>query len=277
MTPITKDTRREEWQRRNFAGSIDWAVDLQTFSADEYSDESLVRPDGSTGCVMGEDVTIDSGSLCAFSCMYGFCPETLCECLEEGEMEALPSKQADVKDIVAYDANNVELNRLCKWACQYGYCPNDICVKSEPEVDTNVPSPEDLENYYNTTEAKLQNAYSCLIWKDPQWRDVTMRTCERACSSQIEAAQAEGRTTNYGCVAFFPGKTEIPWDRAPGGPPGDLQVMGKCSCDNWVVNEIADTVLEAMPVIAQVCKCRALLFSTKKAWINKTLHRSVAT
>jgi hypothetical protein len=261
MTPTTKNTRREEWQRRNFAGSIDWAVDLQKFTADEYGEDSIDRPTGSTGCVQGEDVTVDSGSLCAFSCMYGFCPESLCECLFEDEMEPLPPKKADVDDIVAYDANNVDLNRLCKWACQYGYCPDNICIKSQPAIDTSVPSLDELENYYNTTEAKLQNAFSCFIYKLPEYRDITMRTCERACRPAVEAAQAEGRTTNYGCVGYYPGKNEIPWERAPGGLPGDDQVMGKCSCDNWLVNEIADNVLEAMPVIAQVCRRPTVVFS----------------
>jgi hypothetical protein len=154
MTTTTKNTRREEWKKRNFAGSIDWAVDLQSFTADEYKEDSLERTKAETCCVMGEDVTLDSGSLCAFSCMYGFCPESLCECIAEDEMESLPPKQANVDDIVAYDENNVDLNRLCKWACQYGYCPDDICIKSEPEIDTSIPEVGDLDDYFNATEAK---------------------------------------------------------------------------------------------------------------------------
>jgi hypothetical protein len=188
MSTETKNTRRNEWQKRNFAGSIDWAVDLQSFTADEYSDDSLERPTGSTGCVMGEDVTLDTGSLCAFSCMYGFCPESLCECLDEGEMEGLPPKQADVGDVVAYDQNNVELNRLCKWACQYGYCPDDICLKSEPEIDTSVPEVGEVENYYNTTEVRLQNVQKCVLFKDPAYRDVSVRDCEKVCHDKVEAA-----------------------------------------------------------------------------------------
>jgi hypothetical protein len=55
MTDETKNSRREEWRKRNFAGSIDWAVDLQSFTADEYSDDSLERPKGDPGCVWGDD------------------------------------------------------------------------------------------------------------------------------------------------------------------------------------------------------------------------------
>jgi len=35
MTDITKDRRRGQWQGMNFGGTIDWAVDLQDFAADD--------------------------------------------------------------------------------------------------------------------------------------------------------------------------------------------------------------------------------------------------
>ncbi|KAH8892724.1 glycoside hydrolase, partial [Thozetella sp. PMI_491] len=35
MSPTTKDTRRKLWQRFNFAGTIDWAVDLQAYTTDD--------------------------------------------------------------------------------------------------------------------------------------------------------------------------------------------------------------------------------------------------
>lgn len=38
MTPATKQTRRDLWKGYNFAGTIDWAVDLQAFSDDDYDD-----------------------------------------------------------------------------------------------------------------------------------------------------------------------------------------------------------------------------------------------
>jgi hypothetical protein len=40
MTPLTKKTRRTEWQKLNFAGTIDWAVDLQSFTADDGDPDS---------------------------------------------------------------------------------------------------------------------------------------------------------------------------------------------------------------------------------------------
>lgn len=36
MTPTTKSTRRDNWKGYNFAGTIDWAVDLQDFTDDGF-------------------------------------------------------------------------------------------------------------------------------------------------------------------------------------------------------------------------------------------------
>lgn len=38
MTPTTKQTRRQHWEDYNFAGTIDWAVDLQSFRDEEFLD-----------------------------------------------------------------------------------------------------------------------------------------------------------------------------------------------------------------------------------------------
>lgn len=45
MTETTKNTRRELWQGKNFAGSIDWAVDLQRFTDDDKFGPDDLRPD----------------------------------------------------------------------------------------------------------------------------------------------------------------------------------------------------------------------------------------
>ncbi|KAK3317910.1 killer toxin alpha/beta [Apodospora peruviana] len=38
MTETTKSTRRDTWKGLNFAGTIDWAVDLQSFTLDDFHD-----------------------------------------------------------------------------------------------------------------------------------------------------------------------------------------------------------------------------------------------
>ena len=40
MTPTTKSTRRSLWKGLNFHGTIDWAVDLQAFTDDEYLNDN---------------------------------------------------------------------------------------------------------------------------------------------------------------------------------------------------------------------------------------------
>lgn len=249
MTPTTKDTRREDWKDLNFAGTIDWAVDLQSFTSDDF-DALPERPRSGEGCVSGEDDTVNTGDLCEFSCGLGFCPESLCTCSETGELDSLP---AEVQvNIMAIDQFDVDLNRLCKFACKYGYCPNDICV-SVPNKEEDKEGPILLgegENFFNYTDARWQNAHHCLIYRDTRLRQASMAQCEPICTPQLEEAKKEDRTSSYGCVGNFPLDRDIPWTTIPG--TSDLSVPGTCNCDNALVNEIADFVIEAMPIIAQV-------------------------
>ncbi|KAI1772844.1 carbohydrate-binding module family 24 protein [Hypoxylon cercidicola] len=262
MTPVTKNTRREDWKNLNFAGSIDWAVDLQAFGADDL-DSKPDRPEtGEEGCVSGEDKTVNSGDLCEFSCNYGFCPETLCSCTIRGPVVQLPSEVAG--DIIAWDELDVDLNRLCKFACKNGYCPQDICTTPvvDPDQDGIVeagPDP-DNPNWYDTEAARQANQWNCQIFKDPQYRDASVNQCLPVCSAALEEAKEAHRTSNYGCVGFFPIDEEIPWTRAPG--TSFTYAPGKCSCDNYLVNELADFVLEALPIIAEI-GCYILMSSIK--------------
>ncbi|SPJ78830.1 uncharacterized protein FTOL_07221 [Fusarium torulosum] len=127
MTDNDRLERRIIWKDFNFAGTIDWAVDLQQFR-DEDFDAPPDIPESGQGCIRGEDKADDGQDLCYFSCEYGFCPKSVCTCLEEGELEKLPPvKNRD--EVWANDPFNVDLNRLCKFACKYGYCPSQICKR----------------------------------------------------------------------------------------------------------------------------------------------------
>ena len=53
MDESTKTSRRIMWQNYNFAGTIDWAVDLQAFSGDDM-EHIPDRPKFDKGCVSGE-------------------------------------------------------------------------------------------------------------------------------------------------------------------------------------------------------------------------------
>ncbi|KAK4072464.1 CAZyme family GH18 and CBM24 [Trichoderma harzianum] len=255
MTTATKDTRRNEWKGLNFAGSIDWAVDLQSFTTDDLDAPPTTPKPGDTGCVSGEDNSINSGDLCEFSCGHGFCPESLCTCVTTGMTTNLPS--ASELEVMAWDIWDVDLNRLCKFSCKYGYCPQDICTDI-PKEDEGEEEPD--TGYFNYTDARWQNAQHCLLFKDPQYRDVSVNQCKPVCQAALDDAEKEGRTSNYGCIGNFPVDKEIPWEKYPGA---SYEVApGQCLCDNMLINEIADFVLDALPIIAQI-GCYILMSSLK--------------
>ncbi|KAK7956390.1 uncharacterized protein PG986_005612 [Apiospora aurea] len=214
MTPETKDTRRSDWKGLNFAGSIDWAVDLQAFSREDMGAKPD-RPETEEGaCIVGEATDLNAGELCDFSCSLGFCPESLCICLARGALRELPA-EVDSGEFIAWDEFSVDLNRLCKFACTRGFCPDDTCGR--PPVE--------------------------------EWEDITENdgaTGNGACNIKYD----EVAKINYGCVGNFPVDKELPWTSAPG--KSARYVPEKCSCDNWLVNEVAELVIDAMPIIVQV-------------------------
>jgi hypothetical protein len=108
MTPDKKEDRRERWKGMNFAGTIDWAVDLQSFG-DEDIDSPINRPSDGTGCAAGEDLSIRTGDLCEITCYYGFCPESMCACTERGDLNADDNaKEGDYRAIYEVD---VDINK----------------------------------------------------------------------------------------------------------------------------------------------------------------------
>lgn len=61
-----------------------------------------------------------------------------------------------------------------------------------------------------------ENIKQCFIYQTGKKRDESASMCYEACRETIEAAQAEGRTTNYGCTGFWPLDEPIPWTTYPG-------------------------------------------------------------
>jgi hypothetical protein len=252
MTSTTKDTRRSDWKSLNFAGSIDWAVDLQSFTTEDMNASPDRAKTGEIGCSAGRDLTLNSWDLCQFTCNYGFCPETLCECTQQGKAYDLPTEVGG--DIIAWDPLDVDLNRLCKFACKYGYCPEDVCtppVVDEDEDGVQMVNDPNNPDWYDTAAARRENQENCHIYKDPQYRDATVAQCKPICASALADAKAAGRTSSYGCVGSYPLDGGIPWLNEPG--KGPIYAVGKCSCDNFLVNEIADLIIDAFPGIAEVC------------------------
>ncbi|KAL6351717.1 hypothetical protein LRP88_15008 [Fusarium phalaenopsidis] len=259
MTPQTKNSRRDVWRNLNFAGSIDWAVDLQDFTKTDF--EAIPeRPKSGEGCIEGDDLTLDTEDLCNFSCRYGFCPESLCECTGKGKLRDLPST-TNRDNVEAYDVLNVDLNRLCKFACKYGYCPPDTCQivnpsPGEEEEDERVPGVVTVPPDYDEDSVKNRdkNDKQCYIYKDGYQEPNQLDGCKKACQETLDEAAEEGRTSNYGCILWSPqskgGRGSIPWRRLPSS--GKLITGGQCSCDNWLLNDMMDTFIEALPAIAQI-------------------------
>lgn len=253
LTPTSKDTRRADWKALNFAGSVDWAVDLQSFSNDDMNKyPSGNKQAEGEGCIAGEDVTVNTAELCYFTCGLGYCPVSYCSCTELGDLQPYPPVRSSGDNVVAEDSTSLDLGRLCKFACRFGYCPEGICLVLPPEPAQD-KSPDEMDTW--ALRDWLNSLGQCQVFKDHRYRDSSTSRCKIHCQPQIDAAKAEGRTTNYGCVAFQEGSKSFTWVYNPS--LGDY-AMGKCVCDNFLVNEIADTIIDALPAIAQVSCSRHL-------------------
>ncbi|KAL1959297.1 hypothetical protein VTO42DRAFT_2484 [Malbranchea cinnamomea] len=94
---------------------------------------------------------------------------------------------------------------------------------------------------------KLQG---CHMLKDPAFKDVSQQHCRKVCAAQIEESREENCWANWGCIGFFSEEDKIPWETVPGFPTA--VAPGRCFCNDWFMNEIIPTVIEALPVIAQI-------------------------
>ncbi|KAK1475638.1 hypothetical protein CABS01_03915 [Colletotrichum abscissum] len=173
---------------------------------------------------------------------------------------SLPSKAATCNDVppekevdvVAWDDTNTDLNILCKFACKYGHCPQDICTSridgpDTSDIDIVVTDPEDPLNYIR--RVKQSNSKNCNIYKEPQHWDYQKKSCDSICKPETDQAKKEGKMSNAFCLGFWPIDKPIPWQKI--GPDTTI-AGGKCECNNPLVNEFADIVLDGMPQMAQV-------------------------
>ncbi|KAK2033111.1 hypothetical protein LX32DRAFT_496214, partial [Colletotrichum zoysiae] len=170
-------------------------------------------------CISGRDRTAKSGNLCEFSCRFGFCLESLCECTARGIQKTVPKWQ-DIH-VVAKDDADRDLNSLCQFSCKYGHCPNDVCmIRALAQPDYPIDHRE---------QVREGNARKCLIFKEPQHWEAQKQRCEMVCSKKLEQAKKEGRTTSAICVGFWPMDKPIPWQKLR---EGQTAAPGTCHCDN---------------------------------------------
>jgi len=172
----SKKARQTRWKNFNFAGTIDWAVDLQAFS-DEDRNFIPDRPKNGQGCIAGSDISLDSWDLCEFTCSLGFCPETVCQCLEHGELPEFPAVKFD-GEVEAFMPSDVDLNRLCKFSCKYGHCPEEVCLP--PVEDEEVDEEENpINSGIPTRESNNKNR--CMLWKGLSEFDIGTEECKVSC------------------------------------------------------------------------------------------------
>lgn len=236
MTPTTKSTRRKDWASLNFAGTIDWAVDLQAFTSDDYLLPPPKEVVNGLSCVWGEDPSGESGTLCDFTCTYGYCPQPYCTCLRYGTPPPLPGGRTSAP-AVALDNTNFALSQLCNFACQWSSaCDFNFCeIPREDILDIRASN-------FNT---------GCIMYENGAARDAAVNDCLDECQPEIEAAKADGRGYNYGCMITWPGPGEIPWTGDKFRERGRM-MRGKCLCDSPIINALADVFIEALIVTAQV-------------------------
>ncbi|KAJ2991695.1 hypothetical protein NUW58_g2206 [Xylaria curta] len=95
----------------------------------------------------------------------------------------------------------------------------------------------------------IENRQNRMIFQSLAYSSSSAVQCHPFCHDALREAKAEGRTSNYGCVGFFPLRTDIPWERIPG--TSTIVALGKCTCDNYLLNTIADLVIDTFPIIAE--------------------------
>ncbi|EKJ70066.1 hypothetical protein FPSE_09759 [Fusarium pseudograminearum CS3096] len=139
-------------------------------------------------CRRGEDNKDDGGNLCYFAFRFGFCQESICTCLEEGEPEKLPSvKNGD--EVVANDLVDVDLNRLYE----------------VPEGIVTVPPDYDEDS----VKTRDENDKMCYIYRGLTDRQDGLESCKKQCQATLDKAEEEG-TPSYipdiGTSFFPPGR-----------------------------------------------------------------------
>ncbi|KAF3401943.1 hypothetical protein F1880_009951 [Penicillium rolfsii] len=144
MDDNNKAVRASLYEAYNFAGTTDWAIDLQGTA------QSLIdicgKPTSSTGapapCISSGPVTCIAGTgdsshkdLCNFTCGLGYCSSP-CTCTANGTAKPLPIISAGTVYVCPATGLGISYSSLCSFACKYGYCPSDYCATSDSSICT---------------------------------------------------------------------------------------------------------------------------------------------
>ncbi|KAF2141539.1 uncharacterized protein K452DRAFT_298254 [Aplosporella prunicola CBS 121167] len=97
---------------------------------------------------------------------------------------------------------------------------------------------------FNYEKARWENSRHCLVY-DPPNHDASIHDCLGVCGDAYKKKAEAGDMASIGCVGV-----DVHYEVEPGTK---LKVaQGNCSCNNAFLNEIAETVIEALPAIAEI-------------------------
>ena len=107
---------------------------------------------GGEGKFAGQD-KLDA--LCKFACKYGNCPQSVCECTSEGQLNNIHDSFTIIPKVggvaVGRWARDMDVSNMCTFTCSFGHCPAGICQSiggDTPNLpaDPYTPDPDD-EDY----------------------------------------------------------------------------------------------------------------------------------
>lgn len=139
MSDQNKDVRTLLYKNLHFGGTTDWAVDLGGGKDAIARDCTSLNPSDSffptcspiqptTGCISGTGEG-DYHMLCAYSCLFNYCPPQFCTCTGTGTILPVPVEtQGEFCPVANLD---ISYASLCQVSCQYGYCPEEQCMPKE--------------------------------------------------------------------------------------------------------------------------------------------------
>ncbi|KAK1963925.1 hypothetical protein LY78DRAFT_715845 [Colletotrichum sublineola] len=195
-------------------------------------------------CISGRDRVPKLDNLCQFTCEYGFCLETLCECTAKGKQKDPPALTPGLitirGDKVLNPLEKVEttdLKKLCQFSFKYGHCPEDVC---KGLIDGfRFPDRPGLVNRDHPVDHEEQAQQNrCFVYKDPQHWNARAQTgrCETICDNKPETEDSIGI-----CVGSWPIDKPIPWQTSV----GQTFAYGTCKCGQEALSVLMDHVIDS--------------------------------
>ncbi|TEA14839.1 Oviduct-specific glycoprotein [Colletotrichum sidae] len=258
-----------------FGGTMAWSVDFNSGTGD--SDSAPVSADGNCGPAHGGTVCEGStyGDCCSSA---GYCGSSADHCgsgCQSGKC-LTGAETTDGTCGAGAGANGAlcgswpsgdccssagwcgNTDAHCGTGCQSGSC-KDGSGGSTVVVDPSRPDgdlPADLD--HGGWKDYYANSQKCVFYKPPNW-DATANDCRSVCKEENAARAAQGLTSSYSCVGFYPLNDSIPWEKFT---PGVEVAPGVCTCDNPAVNWLGDSFVEMLPLVGQI-SCYVFLHSIK--------------